>query len=198
MIKQQFIFIFQIIFYSVLPLSFIVCQEIKPTGDERILISYCHADQQWLDVDYNYKSSLLKTTYLREITSGSKIALSLFLQPIIGISTCIKDRVSTLWEKGYEIGLGAGGRIDVNLYHSDLLWVFKLQSGPHYISRAPSRQLPGFLFSSEANTGFSLLLKGATKIEVLLGFRHLSNAEVRLPNGGLNNLLMSVGMSFEI
>ena len=198
MIKKQLIFFFPSLFFFLLPLSFILCQQELPPSKERFEISYFIANQQWLDVDYHYKSSLVKASYIRGLSSERRLSFSIYFQPILGLSNWIKDKVSTKMDKGYEIGIGIGGRIEVDLYHTQLLWIFMLQTGPHYISSAPSRQLPGFLFSSEADTGLTYRLSRSTKINILLGFRHLSNGEIRLPNGGLNNLMMGIGVNFEL
>ncbi|MBM3441042.1 MAG: acyloxyacyl hydrolase, partial [Bacteroidetes bacterium] len=62
----------------------------------------------------------------------------------------------------------------------------------------PTRQARGFIFSDNAFGGVNLKCAKHTWIDLRIGFRHISNAGLREPNGGVNNLMLSGGFIFDL
>ena len=97
-------------------------------------------------------------------------------------------------ESEYEIG--ANGIIGWRYtWHEKLRWKLSVGSGPHYLSRMYKRQARGYIFSDNFTGGFDVRL-GRQWLTFLYRFRHLSNAGLQRPNGGLNNHLLVFGFRF--
>lgn len=94
----------------------------------------------------------------------------------------------------YEFGLNAGLK-----YHLGLTPTFEINasiaSGPHFISVQTRRQADGFIFSDNVEVGFSYFMPTArTTINAKARFRHISNAGLQSPNGGIDNLFVVIGL----
>ncbi len=94
----------------------------------------------------------------------------------------------------YEFGLNAGLK-----YHLGFTSTFEMNaaiaSGPHFISVETLRQADGFIFSDNIEVGFSYFMPVAkTTINAKARFRHISNAGLQSPNGGIDNLFIVIGI----
>ena len=93
----------------------------------------------------------------------------------------------------YEFGFNAGLR-----YHLGLTPFLELNaaigSGPHFISVQTRRQADGFIFSDNMEIGFTYFMPVRTTINVKARFRHISNAGLQAPNGGIDNLFVVIGI----
>ncbi|MES2882505.1 MAG: acyloxyacyl hydrolase [Bacteroidota bacterium] len=96
------------------------------------------------------------------------------------------------FEVGSNIGLRYFQKLSASFYLYEMLG-----SGPHYMSAVIPKQASGFLFSD--NLGIGFLKRFNEKKRLFLNFqlfvRHLSNANFRNPNGGINTLNIRVGLS---
>ena len=95
----------------------------------------------------------------------------------------------------YEFGLNLGIRNYVKI--NDGVYFYQmLGSGPHYVSAEIGRQANGFIFSDNLAIGTFLRLN---KKNLFLNFqyvqRHISNAGLKDPNGGVNSYNFVVGLS---
>lgn len=95
----------------------------------------------------------------------------------------------------YEFGLNLGIRNYVKI--NDGFYFYQmLGSGPHYISAEVGRQANGFIFSDNLALGTFLRLN---KKGLFLNFqyvqRHISNANLKSPNGGVNSYNFVIGLS---
>lgn len=166
----------------------------------RFGIQYGHGAKEmpWsnLDITYDYEVNLLQFQYFHAIKTGRNFDFDVLLAPQYNTTTYRKvDEVGDLYN-GYEVGLTAG--ISPRLFTSNraLGFYLLLTSGPMYISGTPGRQAEGFNFASMAATGVQLRLLKKAYIDLRTGFRHLSNARLKEPNGGVNNLVWSVGVNY--
>ena len=77
---------------------------------------------------------------------------------------------------------------EFNTYNQIL---FQIGSGLHYISAETKRQRGGFIFSDHLNLAYKRKLSNE---KIVIGsyfmFRHLSNAGIKEPNFGINNLMI--------
>jgi hypothetical protein len=69
-------------------------------------------------------------------------------------------------------------------------------TGPHYISVRTEDQHRGFLFANTIAAGLYYFLSERTAINVNYRFRHMSNAGLKRPNGGIDTHSGVVGISF--
>ena len=71
-------------------------------------------------------------------------------------------------------------------------------SGLHYISDDIERQVGGFIFCNNFNLQYQRMLFIGSRQYSLgfnAGYRHLSNAETRFPNRGINHFLFGVSFA---
>ena len=95
---------------------------------------------------------------------------------------------------GYEFGVNTGVFIRRILFEEALYLYVLISSGPHYVSGTPQRQADGFIFSDNFLIGLNVKLLENIYFDFRSGFRHISNAGLNHPNGGVNDLVLSVGV----
>lgn len=93
-------------------------------------------------------------------------------------------------EFGLNLGLRNYIRINDNFYFYQMLG-----SGPHYITARLDRQARGFIFSDNLIFGSFLRLKNNHYLNLQFGVRHISNANLALPNRGVNTYVFRLGYS---
>ena len=95
----------------------------------------------------------------------------------------------------YEFGVNLGIRNYVKI-NNGFYFYQMLGSGPHFISAEVGRQANGFIFSDNLALGTFLRLN---KKDLFLNLqyvqRHISNAGLKDPNGGVNSYNFVVGLS---
>lgn len=95
----------------------------------------------------------------------------------------------------YEFGLNLGIRNYVKI--NDGFYFYQmLGSGPHYVSAEIGRQANGFIFSDNLAIGTFLRLdKKNHFLNLQYVQRHISNAGLKDPNGGVNSYNFTIGIS---
>ncbi len=95
----------------------------------------------------------------------------------------------------YEFGLNVRLSANYSFSPNDLL-SFKIGSGPHYFAHETRRQTKGFIFSdyflATYTRGFMISGK-MFAVEFEFGYRHISNANIYNPNGGISNFVVGFG-----
>ena len=97
----------------------------------------------------------------------------------------------------YEFGLNVMFNFNFQLGQNSYLY-YKMSSGPHYINIETRRQAKGFIFSDNFFLGYYHHLKLAHQDFVLGGYggiRHISNASIKRPNGGINNWMIGISLA---
>jgi hypothetical protein len=69
-----------------------------------------------------------------------------------------------------------------------------LGTGPHYLYENLSRQSKGLIFSDNLGIGSSIYLNKNYFLDFRLGLRHLSNAGTKIPNIGIENRILFIGI----
>lgn len=94
-------------------------------------------------------------------------------------------------EFGTNLGIRTYWKINNGFYFYQMLG-----SGPHFITADVKRQAKGFIFSDNAALGF---MKGLEKknlfLNLQLRWRHISNAGLKDPNGGVDSWNVLIGIS---
>ncbi len=67
--------------------------------------------------------------------------------------------------------------------------------GPHYVSVQTEDQASGFLFADTIGGGLYYFLNKTSAVNVGYRFRHMSNAGLKSPNGGINTHFGTIGYS---
>ncbi|HWJ92723.1 MAG TPA: acyloxyacyl hydrolase [Flavisolibacter sp.] len=103
--------------------------------------------------------------------------------------------VHTLRPFDYEFGANLGIRNYIRISPDFYLYQM-LGSGPHYISAELDRQATGFIFSDNLAIGsFMGIGKKSLFLNLQFRMRHISNANLKLPNRGVNSYNFLVGFS---
>ncbi len=117
---------------------------------------------------------------------GHKGTLSLFLEPNINPSGTPRLNV--------DLGLGVGLKYSYPV--NDKYSVYILGSvGPHYMSLETQDQAQGFLFADTAGVGLAFQYSPGYAVNFEYRLRHLSNAETRLPNYGIEYHIGLIGFT---
>lgn len=97
-------------------------------------------------------------------------------------------------ESDYEFGVGLGFQYQYPIMEKLSAYVLA-GVGPHYISVVTDDQANGLTFSDTAGVGLYYHLNDRSAINVGYRFRHLSNAGIQKPNGGIESHFGVIGYS---
>lgn len=67
--------------------------------------------------------------------------------------------------------------------------------GPHYISVQTEKQASGFIFADTVGAGVYYFLDKKSALNLGYRFRHVSNADLKSPNGGIDTQIGTIGYS---
>jgi hypothetical protein len=147
--------------------------------------------------NYYYHVRFYELQYYRTISKNKLYELDLLVQPQYNIARYGLYPESTDYFDAYEFGLNLGVLYRKHIANTPLNWYASLSTGPHYASGVPHRQTSGFLFSNNLFIGINLKLCKNLYADTRLGIRHMSNAGTRLPNAGVNNVVVKQGVLIE-
>ena len=161
-------------------------------------------DQVIFPAKYRYEVILFQFEYSYTFAKKEKWRWEAVLQPQYNLSNFRKVEAYGDYLKvtenaeGIEYGLSGGLLARTNLYKDIIGFYGIIGAGPHYISDSPRRQAKGFIFSTYLDFGFTVKLINKTYFDLRPGFRHISNANTKFPNMGINTFTLSAGMLVEI
>lgn len=164
----------------------------------RIGIVAGRGTQQGMQVKYRYNVVMLPLPECyKTVWQKRSWSLDLLTHPQFNLARLRPVDDAPDLKNGIEFGLNCG----LVLRYTPLqhLGIYGgLSAGPHYVSATPARQARGFIFSDNAFAGMHVKCAENTWIDLRIGFRHISNAGLREPNGGVNNLMLSGGCVFDL
>ena len=168
-------------------------KDIKKIRDH-LLSKLENTDAPGLNVSYDYQILFFQLQYYWGFLKWEKWGLELLVQPQYNLTKFrnvdkIADEIN-----GYEFGVNAGVLIRRVLIEEALYLNGLISSGPYYVSGTPQRQADGFIFSDKFLIGLNVKLLENIYFYFRSGFRHFSNAGLNHPNGGVNDLVLSVGV----
>ncbi len=161
------------------------------------------------DTTFRFKTTGALTGYGRQIQIGEKYQPIFFAADLVWQMGRGEKRnffafylepqfnlVLTAKPLDFEVGTNIGLRYFQKLSPGFYLYQM-LGAGPHYMSATIPRQATGFLFSDNLGVGFLKKLndKRSLFLNVQFFVRHLSNASLKKPNGGVNTLNLRIGLS---
>ena len=107
----------------------------------------------------------------------------------------IASGITSALSNAFEMGLNLGVKYRLPLT-THLSVTAAIGSGPHFVVIQTDRQADGFIFSDNFELGWQYLIaKTGTRFRLSTRFRHISNAGLRSPNGGIDNLFFLVGFA---
>ena len=97
-------------------------------------------------------------------------------------------------ENDIEFGIGVGVKY---MYHcTEQLAAYIFGSvGPHYVTVVTRDQANGFIFSDTIGCGVSWFLNEKSAINLEYRWRHISNADLKMPNNGIDTHIGMIGYS---
>jgi len=134
---------------------------------------------------------LMIARYLRYpvFNSFSRLNLAIELGPQAGVA--FTDKVN------YEFGFFLNLNLGVAITQWDILSLV-VGAGPHFVSVETERQASGFIFSDNFLIAYRrklLLNADFYELSVYGGLRHLSNAGLKKPNKGIDNIIVGIGFA---
>lgn len=141
-----------------------------------------------IDDNHYYKLFLFAFQRSKPIHSFSEsTSLHYYIEP----QFCIQDDR----EFEYEFGANAGLQI-IHSFDATTALYFGFGTGPYYISQSMTKQVGGFIFSNNTMLGVKFKRSQNIAFTTQLRMRHISNASLKKPNFGIDNLFLLFG--FEI
>lgn len=164
-------------------------------GDQEIKILGFGVD---LNVDYSYEIFFTHFNYIYSFFSNSWWDIGYNFQAEYGITYYKQTKKVIANSRSYEIGISGGVMAAYKLFN-EILHIYLLFSlGPHYSKKSPERQVSGFMFNSNYDIGVNIYMRDNLLFDFRTGFRHLSNANLKNPNGGINNWIISLGLLYQL
>ena len=123
------------------------------------------------------------------IRTAKNVGLAIDIGPQIGMAYTDKFNL--------ELGLFVYLNLGIALTDWDMISLLA-GAGPHYISVETERQAKGFIFSDNFLLAYRrklLLGREPYELSVYSGFRHISNASLKQPNGGIDNIIIGLGFA---
>ena len=142
---------------------------------------------------YDYEPYLLMYHHSIPLTRKNDVnVFSIYLEP--QINPVLFDHKLNI-----EFGLNAGLIFSRKISRALFMYVM-LGSGPHYINAQTQRQAKGFIFSDNIAAGIRVPMPShlAGELNIQTRLRHISNAGLKSPNGGINNLFLVIGYTKRI
>lgn len=134
-----------------------------------------------------YRPLLLGGTIHLPVSEAKKrFAYGVDFVPHVGFS--VTDKLN--FEFGMNLYLNANLAISRNSLLS-----FNVGAGPHYIDMITRRQINGFIFSTNFLAAYKYRYQYENnfyEIAFFSGLRHISNAQLKTPNIGINNLIFGL------
>lgn len=147
-----------------------------------------------LNINYDYRVSFFQFQYFRSLIRKPKWGLDVVVQPQFNLMRYRFSASEPELRNGIEYGLNAGALIRYNLNQGKQSLFMSISAGPHYVSGAPRRQASGFIFSDNLFLGIQTQIKQHLYADLRIGGRHISNANLETPNGGVNSVFFSAGL----
>ncbi len=98
--------------------------------------------------------------------------------------------------RGYEAGINLNIFWKILKRNNQTQLFLQAGTGPHFLDKDLSRQAGGWMFSNNFYLGYVFFHDQQFTPAVRLGFRHISNAETKLPNGGINTISIGIGLNW--
>jgi hypothetical protein len=149
-----------------------------------------------IGVEYTYELTFFQIQYYRLLFYREKWSIDIIAEPQFNSTIFMKENGDGDLLPGYEFGFTAGLLYRRMFLNGKLSFYSFISSGPHFISDAPKRQTPGFIFSDNLMIGIQCRLMPKLYVDFRGGIRHISNAGLKDPNGGINNIVLGSGIYF--
>ncbi len=181
---------------NLIPVTHCMAQQTGPKHSIALMTGF--GTQRWLVVPYTYNVTLFQCLYTYRVWKKSSWSLEVLTAPQVNLTKYRKVDNVPDQSNGYELGINAGMFFrKIILDKSMDVWA-GVSIGPHYISGAPERQSSGFIFSDNVFGGLRVSITRRAWLNSGIGFRHISNASLKQPNDGVNNIIVNIGFGLSL
>lgn len=157
-----------------------------------------YGDQSHLAIHYKHFTHHLQTELHYEFYQGEDFGISLLGMPHAILTDVGENDHSPQLTRGYEWGINGGFMFRWKFMQDVLNLYLLISTGPHYVSHTPERQSTGYIFSDNFFAGIQFQLTNGWYIDFRPGFRHISNANLQKPNGGVNSVIYNLGIVHQL
>jgi len=162
------------------------------------IVGYGDKYELVLKANYKYKVVLFQIQYGYALLKKEKWGIDMVLQPQYNVTKYKHETSDPEYRIGFEYGINLGVLFRMNCYGDLLSFYTIISAGPHYVSGTIKRQAAGFIFSDNLSIGLNIKLWEDIYLDVRAGFRHLSNANLKQPNIGIDNIILSGGFHLNL
>ena len=169
---------------------------IRTKGDHRAGFLVSLGGQSLLDVRYRYLTTTLAGEYQYTLFTKGSWGVHGMVQPHIVFTRFNVNDGEPLDQNGFEFGANLGLVMERHFTGRRGAFYAGVSSGPHFLQKETHRQTSGPIFSSALFFGYAHQITRHMVIDIRPGYRHISNAGIYIPNGGINNSTMTMGLFY--
>ncbi|MDO8897661.1 MAG: acyloxyacyl hydrolase [Bacteroidales bacterium] len=166
------------------------------TEKHKLGIVVGYANNMFFDVNYRYRIVMIQPQFYYSLFKKDFLELEMLFQPQFNTTIFGEEKTNFSQNAGIEFGLNFGPLLRLKPKNSVVSYYASISVGPHYVSGAPSRQSSGFVFLGNAFGGINVLLGEILSLDLRAGYRHISNAGIKEPNAGVENVFLNIGFVF--
>lgn len=112
------------------------------------------------------------------------------------LSVICEPQVNPVFDPRTDVEFGVGLGLKYMYPVTDRISPYIMGSvGPHYISVQTEKQASGFIFADTIGAGIYYFLDKKSAVNIGYRFRHVSNADLKSPNGGIDTQIGTIGYS---
>ena len=112
------------------------------------------------------------------------------------LSFALEPKINPVFNPDTDVEIGVSFGLKYRYPISEIWSVYVLGSvGPHLITVQTKDQANGLVFFNTAGAGLSFFLTKKSAVNLEYRFRHVSNAGIKEPNGGIDSHIVAIGYS---
>jgi hypothetical protein len=169
---------------------------IRQRGDHRVGGMVGFGGQALLDVSYRYLTTLFAAEYQHSLYVKRGWGIHALAQPHFVMTLFNVNDQDPVDQWGREFGINLGLVVERHLGDGRAAIYGGVSSGPHFLEKETHRQTSGPIFSSALFFGCTFRVSRHIVLDLRPGFRHISNAGIYIPNGGINNSTLNTGIFY--
>lgn len=150
-----------------------------------------------LEVPYDFRVKFFQLQYYYSVSNKRTTSTELLFQPQYNLTEYqpVKKSPGEMIEllKGYEVGITLSLLFRKNFLSDHISFYLGTGIGPFWVSGTPIDQTDGFIITSTVFAGLNLKLLKNLYLDFRPSFTHISNAGLKHPNSGLNDMVLSGG-----
>ena len=139
---------------------------------------------------FNYRIGVTHSKLNITINDKLKIDFEVFAEPQFNLVFLMPKTGGNILHQEAGINFGYQPILHLNKFVSVYTYI---SVGPHYFNTPTERQAKGFIFSDNMGAGLWIHLPKNFYINTMFKIRHMSNANTRYPNKGINTLNSLIG-----